>query len=169
MRIMDAGWAAVIGAAVGASASILTSVLLTIPGLSPEDRANRIQRANRLNALVVEVSEHFTAIGEAPDSPNGHEEILGASRLLLRDRVELASLVGSKGDQLMSLFDVCLNGISKRAYKLGIDSASTFSTGAADWLRHGKLHRLSAKALEDLRLKIVAAKKRANDGEVESS
>lgn len=156
---MDAGWAAVVGAVVGALASILTSVLLTIPGLIPEDRANRIDRTNRLNALVVEISEHFIEVAQAPDGVEGFEVIIDARTTLLRDRVELASLVRKNGDQLMDLLDACLEGVSRVEYGLLTSSASVFSAGAADWLRHGELRRNSTKGLNRLRSEITSAKK----------
>ncbi len=134
-------------------------MLIAIPGLSQEDRANRIERKNRLSRLIVDITGRFTTLAQALDDAEGRKETVVARTQLLSDRVELASLVGPKGDSIMRLFDTCLHAVSDLKWGLLTGAASTFSVGAADWLRFGEVRANASKA----RRKLAADIKRAEE------
>lgn len=151
VRVMNDAWAVVVGALVGAAASLGASALGLLPGLNPEDRADRIDRSARLRALLKEITSDLMAIALSPDNLDGREDRTAIRSKLLVTRVELASLLPRREQRMMQLYDACMEAANRNDDELRARAGALFSVGAASWIQGVGLSSDVHKGIKDLR------------------
>lgn len=133
---MDAGLAAIIGAGVGAVASIGATAVGAIPALSPEYRADRIRRRQRRDEVVLEATDLIAdcaltgalAAGRSADG-DGEEKF----RRLVVLRTELGVMLTKADVALLDLFEECVLCVLVANVDLRSEAARDFSLGATRW------------------------------------
>lgn len=139
---MDAGLAAIIGAAVGAVASVGATAIGAIPGLSAEDRAHRVAKRARLLEVVTEITEHLTEV----TTSGLHADGSTSRRIRLYVlRVELAALLPKKDQVILDLFDTARYAFGRADDETSDLAVSLFTLSAADAHR-GVLDRKKLRA-----------------------
>lgn len=154
---MDAGWAAIIGAAVGAIASVGATAVGAIPGLSAEDRAHRVDRRKQLLEVTTEITESLVAVGMGTIAPKEEN-----SRLLSLyvTRVKPATLLPKKNEIVLDIFDTARRAVGSTSDDLK-DRATTLFTIAATDIDRGtvnvdKMKSMHAKLERDVHAYLAA-------------
>lgn len=126
---MDAGLAAIVGAGVGAVASIGATAIGAIPGLSAEDRAHRVARRAQLLEVVTEITEHLAEVTTSP----GTTEATNKRRVRLYVlRIQLATLLPKRDQIVLELFDTARASLGRGDDELSDTAVSLFSLAAGD-------------------------------------
>lgn len=129
LQLMDAGLAAIIGAGVGAVASIGATAISAIPGLSAEDRAHRVARRAQLLEVVTEITEHLAEVTTSP----GTTEATNKRRVRLYVlRIQLAALLPKRDQIILDLFDTARASLGRGDNELSDSAVSLFSLAAGD-------------------------------------
>ncbi|WP_281265437.1 hypothetical protein [Curtobacterium sp. 9128] len=148
---MSDAWAVVIGALVGAAASLGTTASGLVPGLNPEDRSQRIARNVRLQALLTEITDDLMRLSLVPDDVDGRETAIDIRAKMIVTRVELAALSPRRDKRLMDLYDVVLQAANRNDDGLRTRAGALFSLGAALWLGGSDFTDDVRKGMEQMR------------------
>lgn len=132
---MDAGLAAIIGAGVGAIASVGATALGAIPAFSPEHRADRVRRRQRRDEVVLEATDLIVdcaLTGElVTRSADGKSD--EKYRKLIALRTELGVMLTKADVALLDLFEECVLCVLEEDKDLRSEAARSFSLGATRW------------------------------------
>lgn len=129
---MDAGWAAVAGAAVGAIASIAAATVGAIPGLSPEYRTHRLERALKRDAAVIEIGEILVL--ESTDIDRSEADGLERRRRLVVLRFHLVTHLKQRDAPLIELYDAVRRAFDEDDRDLWTRASAAWGIAAPDWV-----------------------------------
>jgi hypothetical protein len=132
LHTMDAGWAAVAGAAVGAVASIATATVGAIPGFSSEDRSHRLERAKRRDAAVIEIGEILVL--ESTDIDRAETEGIERRRRLLVLRFHLVTHLKRRDAPLIRLFDSVRRALDEDDRDLWTTASAAWGVAGPNWI-----------------------------------
>ncbi|MEK6310119.1 MAG: hypothetical protein V4737_08765 [Curtobacterium sp.] len=154
---MNDAWAVVIGALVGAAASLGATALGLLPGLNPEDRSQRIARRAQLEQLLADFTRDLMTLALSLDDAESRRARIEVRGSMMVTRVKLASLVSRRGDKIMSLFDVAMQAAQRNEPELRTRAGALFSVGASLWLRGERFPAEVRRGMSDLSRKTAAS------------
>lgn len=160
-----------IGALVGAAASLGATALGLIPGLNPEDRSHRIARRVQLEELLANFTQDLMSLVLSLEDAESRQSRIEVRASMMVTRVKLASLLPARDGRLMTLFDVTMQAAHRNDPELRSRAGALFSVGAALWLRGDAFTDEVRQGMKDLQKKTqesIAASDAEDDADVDT-